>query len=68
MSLWHVSAEGDAPPELHRELADRIGKMLGLVKYGTGASQFNGDDVNGPVHQQAAASASDDVQGEETHE
>ena len=66
MSLWHVSAEGDAPPELHRELADRAGKMLGLVKYGTTASQFTGDDVNGPVHQQAAAS--DDVQGEETHE
>lgn len=47
---WHVQAEGDAPPGDHRDLADKLGKLLGQRKFGTDASNFSGEDVNGPVH------------------
>ena len=61
MAQWYVTAAGDAPPELHAELADRAGKMLALGKYGTTASQFSGEGVNGPVHEKPA----DDGDGED---
>jgi len=48
---WHVQAEGDAPAGDHRDLAERLGKLLAQGKFGTDASHFSGDQVNGPVHQ-----------------
>ena len=50
MARWAVQAEGEAPEGLHEEIADRLGKLLSLVKYGTDASQFSGAGHNGPVH------------------
>ena len=52
---WHVHAEGDAPEDTHRDLADRLGKLLGHGRFGTDASHFSGADVNGPVHEPAPA-------------
>jgi hypothetical protein len=51
---WHVQAEGDAPPGDHRDLAERLGKLLRQGRFGTDASNFSGEDVNGPVHAAAA--------------
>lgn len=50
-----MQAEGEAPEGLHDEIADRLNKLLGLVKYGTDASQFSGEGHNGPVHLKAEA-------------
>jgi hypothetical protein len=49
-----VHAEGDAPPGDHRDLAERLGKLLRQGRFGTDASHFSGEDVNGPVHDPAA--------------
>jgi hypothetical protein len=48
---WHVQAEGDAPEGDHRDLADRLGKLLAQGRFGTDASHFAGSRVNGPVHE-----------------
>jgi hypothetical protein len=53
MTRWSVQAEGDAHPDTHRDLAERLGKLLGQVKFGTTASHFGGEDVNGPIHEPA---------------
>lgn len=58
---WHVAAEGDAPPGLHEEIAARVGKLLSLGKYGTDASQFSGEGINGPVHVTAEAEDAPDA-------
>jgi hypothetical protein len=50
---WIVQAEGDAPESTHRDLAERLGKLLGQVKFGTYTSHFGGEDVNGPIHEPA---------------
>jgi hypothetical protein len=50
---WTAAAEGDAPPGTHRDLAERLGKLLGQAKFGTYTSHFGGEDVNGPVHEPA---------------
>ena len=52
---WSVQAEGDAPESTHRDLAARLGKLLGQAKFGTTVSHFGGEDVNGPIHQVAPA-------------
>lgn len=52
---WRVFAEGDAPEGTHQDLAARLGKLLGTGRFGTDASQFSGDQVNGPVHDPGAA-------------
>jgi hypothetical protein len=56
---WHVQAEGDAPEGTHRDLADRLGKLLAMGKFGTDASHFSGDQVEGPVHQPGPAPEAD---------
>ena len=48
---WIAQAEGDAPPEGHRDLAERLGKLLAQAKFGTYTSHFGGEDVNGPIHE-----------------
>ena len=48
-----MQAEGDAPPGTHRDLSERLGKLLGQAKFGTYTSHFGGEDVNGPVHEPA---------------
>jgi len=63
MARWAVQAEGEAPEGLHDEIADRLGKLLGLVKYGTDASNFAGAGHNGPVHEKAPADDTDDLKG-----
>jgi hypothetical protein len=50
---WSVQAEGDAPESAHRDLAGRLGKLLGQAKFGTYTSHFGGEDVNGPIHEAA---------------
>jgi hypothetical protein len=50
---WHLQAEGDAPEGDHRDLADRLGKLLAQGRFGTDASHFAGARVNGPVHEPA---------------
>jgi hypothetical protein len=64
MTRWSVQAEGDAHPDTHRDLAERLGKLLGQVKFGTTASHFGGEDVNGPIHQ-AAPKADDGEQADD---
>lgn len=54
-----MHAEGDAPAETHQDLAARLGKLLGMAKFGTDASHFSGENVEGPVHAPAAASDPD---------
>jgi len=61
---WSVQAEGDAPPGTHRDLSERLGKLLAQAKFGTTVSHFGGEDVNGPVHE-AAPKADDGEQGDE---
>jgi hypothetical protein len=48
---WQVQAGGDAPESTHRDLADRLGKLLAQARFGTDASHFGGEDVNGPIHE-----------------
>ena len=48
---WSVQAEGDAPPGTHRDLSERLGKLLAQAKFGTTVSHFGGEDVNGPIHE-----------------
>ena len=62
---WIVQAGGDAPPDTHRDLAERLGKLLAQAKFGTDTSQFSGEDVNGPVHQPAPK---DDGEGDQAAE
>ena len=50
---WIAQAEGDAPPGTHRDLAERLGKLLGQARFGTTVSHFGGEDVNGPIHEPA---------------
>ena len=57
---WSAQAEGDAPESTHRDLAEKLGKLLGQVKFGTTASHFGGEDVNGPIHDPAAWQAPED--------
>ena len=52
---WQVHAGGDAPAEDHRDLAGRLGKLLRQARFGTDASQFSGEDINGPIHEPAPA-------------
>jgi hypothetical protein len=59
---WSVQAEGDAPESTHRDLSERLGKLLGQVKFGTTVSHFGGEDVNGPIHEPAPKA--DDADGE----
>jgi hypothetical protein len=59
-----VQADGDAPEGTHRDLADRLGKLLAQARFGTAASHFGGEDVNGPIHE--AAPKADAETGEET--
>jgi hypothetical protein len=47
---WSVQADGDAPEGTHRVLAERLGKLLAQARFGTAASHFGGEDVNGPIH------------------
>jgi hypothetical protein len=47
---WSVQADGDAPEGTHRDLAERLGKLLAQARFGTAASHFGGEDVNGPIH------------------
>jgi hypothetical protein len=61
---WSVQAEGDAPPGTHRDLADRLGKLLAQAKFGTTVSHFGGEDVNGIIHE-PAPKADDADQGPE---
>jgi hypothetical protein len=60
---WIVQAEGDAPEGTHRDLAERLGKLLGQAKFGTYTSHFGGEDVNGPIHE--AAPKADDGEAAE---
>ena len=60
MTRWQVQAGGDAPPEGHRDLAERLGKLLGQARFGTDASHFGGEDVNGPIHEPAPKQADAD--------
>ena len=60
---WSVQAEGDAPPGTHRDLSERLGKLLGQAKFGTTVSHFGGEDVNGPIHE-PAPKADGDAEGE----
>ena len=50
---WIAQAEGDAPPGTHRDLSERLGKLLGQAKFGTTVSHFGGEDVNGIIHEPA---------------
>jgi hypothetical protein len=61
---WSVQADGDAPEGTHRDLAERLGKLLGQAKFGTDASHFGGEDVNGPIHE-AAPKADDGDQADD---
>jgi hypothetical protein len=45
-----VQADGDAPEGTHRDLAERLGKLLAQARFGTAASHFGGEQVNGPIH------------------
>ena len=66
MTRWQVQAGGDAPPDAHRDLAGRLGKLLAQARFGTDASHFGGEDVNGPIHDPAtwqAAEGSDEKDG-----
>jgi len=63
MTRWSVQAEGDAHPDTHRDLSERLGKLLGQAKFGTTVSHFGGEDVNGPIHE-PAPKAADDAEGE----
>ena len=51
---WSLQADGDAPEDTHRDLAERLGKLLSQAKFGTGASHFGSEVVNGPIHQAPA--------------
>jgi hypothetical protein len=62
---WIAQAEGDAPPGTHRDLAERLGKLLGQAKFGTYTSHFGGEDVNGPIHEPAPKQADEGEQGSE---
>ena len=64
MTRWSVQAEGDAHPDTHRDLSEKLGKLLAQAKFGTTASHFGGEDVNGPVHE-AAPKPDDGDQGSE---
>jgi hypothetical protein len=61
---WSVQAEGDAPESTHRDLAERLGKLLAQGRFGTDASHFGGEDVNGPIHE-AAPKADDGDQADD---
>ena len=61
---WSVQAEGDAPPGTHRDLAEKLGKLLAQAKFGTTVSHFGGEDVNGIIHE-PAPKADDSDQGSE---
>lgn len=56
MTRWQVQAGGDAPPGTHRDLAEKLGKLLSQAKFGTAATHFgsadvtDGEQVNGPIH------------------
>ena len=58
-----MHAGGDAPEGTHRDLAERLGKLLGQAKFGTDASQFSGEDINGPIHE--AAPKADEAEPDE---
>ena len=47
---WSVQAEGDAPAGTHRDLSERLGKLLAQARFGTTVSHFGGEDVNGIIH------------------
>jgi hypothetical protein len=61
---WIVQAEGDAPPGTHRDLSERLGKLLAQAKFGTYTSHFGGEYVNGPIHE-AAPKADEGGQADE---
>ena len=61
---WTVAAEGDAHPDTHRDLAEKLGKLLGQAKFGTYTSHFGGEDVNGPVHEAAPKAGDGEADGE----
>lgn len=66
MTRWNIEATGDAPDGLHDEIAERLGKLLGLVKFGTDASQFSGTGHNGPVHLKAEAADDEPAEADGT--
>jgi hypothetical protein len=55
-----VAAEGDAPESTHRDLSERLGKLLAQAKFGTYTSHFGGEDVNGPIHEAAPKAGAGD--------
>jgi hypothetical protein len=60
-----VQADGDAPEGTHRDLAERLGKLLAQARFGTAASHFGGEDVNGPIHEPAPKQADEAGAGAE---